>query len=274
MVIFGLGVQSKTQSLDDAIVTPAAIDLMQYLGERCRVVGVRGEFTKQVFAHFAGVENTYVTGCPSLYSHPSGVKKMYHAWKHGKSGLRAYAGTNYSDEVERQMLFESTQRNQFLVEPVSKANFEFFLDANANVNAPDMRVPYYLKRYIKNDQTTVQDLADYYSKYFRLFRNIDTWLEFYQDQVSFSYGSRFHVNMASLLAGVPALWLTHDARTSELVEFMHLPSLAIADAAQMSPEEIQQAWDPEDFFDNIHGLYDNFNEYLGIFGLPPVYLDF
>lgn len=104
LVIFGLGVQSPDAQLDDKFLSKEAIELMQYLGDRCKVVGVRGEFTKKVFSELAGVDNTFVTGCPSLFSRPEAIPELYQNWKVRKKGLRAYAGTNYSRDSERRML--------------------------------------------------------------------------------------------------------------------------------------------------------------------------
>lgn len=274
LVVFGLGVQAPDTKLEDKFLSKEAIELMQYLGERCKVVGVRGEYTQKVFSHFAGVKNTYVTGCPSLFSRPEAIGETYQNWKNRKSGLRSYAGTNFSNDAERNMLATSIENRQYLVEPVSKANHSFFLDAIQGKPEDKMVIPYYLKGKVKNGELTIAQIADYYSRYYRLFRNTDAWREFYQEHVAFSYGSRFHVNMASLLAGVPAMWLTHDARTSELVEFLHLPNMQLEEASYLAPEEIEERYDPTEFFDEISSLFENFNNYLEICGLPPQELDF
>jgi polysaccharide pyruvyl transferase WcaK-like protein len=42
-----------------------------------------------------------------------------------------------------------------------------------------------------------------------------------------SIGSRFHGNIAAILAGTPALILAHDMRTKELCELFSLPHLII-----------------------------------------------
>src|SRR5690606_29226210 len=70
LVIFGLGSQAPTRDLSQLKAPDEVVELMRYLGDRCEVVGVRGEFTKQAFEHFAGVKNTFVTGCPSVFSRP------------------------------------------------------------------------------------------------------------------------------------------------------------------------------------------------------------
>lgn len=266
LVIFGLGAQATSTDLEGTSMPSEAIDLMKYLGERAKVIGVRGEFTKEVFRHFAGVENTFVTGCPSLFSRPQMINKLWNNIKNKKRGLPSYAGTVYHRDNETKMLCDAIRRDQFLIEPVNKFNHQLFLDSYLAPDKP--QIPWYLKPKI-NDGTLSENLIlSYFSKYYRLFRDADTWYKFNEDFVRFTYGSRFHVNMASVLSGVPALWLTHDTRTLEMVDFLHLPSLSLDEACQMSPEEIENSYDSTEFFDNIEGLFENFRNFLDVFDLP------
>lgn len=274
LVVFGLGIQSTSMDLESATLPPEAIELMKYLGERCKAVGVRGEFTAKAFSHFAGVENTVVTGCPSLFSQPSAIKELYENWKTPKPGIRAYSGTNYNRPEERLMLRDSIKANQFLIEPVNSRNHAFYLESTTPSPDSKLTPPFYLNRYLNDKSLTISEIRNYYAKYYRLFRNVNTWYDFNRESVSLTYGTRFHVNMASLLSGTPALWITHDARTEELTDFCHLPRISLTKAIEMSPEEIEQAYDPSDFFDNIRDKFNNFNNYLDIFGLPAVKLKF
>ena len=274
LVIFGLGAQAPQADLEGASMPPEAIELMRYLGDRCRVIGVRGEFTRKVFAHFAGVENTYITGCPSLFSRPNAFRTLRENSEVRKPGLRAYAGTVYHRDDETKMLVDSILRQQFLIEPVNRFNHDLHL---ASLRNPETAtIPWYLEGPIKREDSplTRERVLNYYAKFYRLFRNADAWYQFNEELDSRTDGSRFHVNMASVLSGVPAVWLTHDSRTAEMVEFLHLPNLPLADATNMTPEEIASSYDPTDLFDNIHSLFANFNAFLANFDLPSLTLDF
>lgn len=48
-----------------------------------------------------------------------------------------------------------------------------------------------------------------------------------QENISFAFGTRFHGNMVAMHNGIPALWVTHDSRTKELTDFLHLPSIPL-----------------------------------------------
>lgn len=129
LVIFGLGIQAPTADLSNHTLPREAISLMRYLGERCKTVGVRGPLTAEAFKTFADVENTFVTGCPSFFSRRSAFRTLRRNLRQRKLGLRAYSGTQYHREEERQMLATAIRHGAFLVEPVNKFNHQFFLDS-------------------------------------------------------------------------------------------------------------------------------------------------
>jgi hypothetical protein len=74
--------------------------------------------------------------------------------------------------------------------------------------------------------------------------------------------------MASLISGVPALWLTHDARTSELVELLRLPSIPVEDAVGLSIEDLADRIDFEEFLDHYEAALEKFRDYLKNAGIP------
>lgn len=60
----------------------------------------------------------------------------------------------------------------------------------------------------------------------RLYISVDQWLE-EMSKFDLSIGLRLHGNMVPFQSGCPAIWITHDSRTSELVETMALPNLSL-----------------------------------------------
>lgn len=274
IVIFGLGAQAKTQDLTGTTIAPEAVELMKYLGRRCPVVGVRGPFTAKVFEHFAGVTNTFVTGCPSFFQRPDHFRTLRDNVAEGLKGRPAYSGTVLHNDIETRMLVDAIEQESFLVEPVSTFNHSLYVEASRGESEPT--IPWYLASYMQGDEArlTKSQVANYYKTYYRLFRSTEAWYKFNEETVSYTYGTRFHVNMASILSGKPALWITHDSRTEELTQFLHLPSAPLDLASTMDRADLVSRMNYDDLFDNLHGLYDNFNEYLGIFDLPRLQLNF
>lgn len=274
IVIFGLGAQAQIRDLTDATIAPEAIELMKYLGRRCPVVGVRGPFTKQVFEHFAGVQNTFVTGCPSFFQRPDRFRVLRDNISNRVKGRPAFSGTVFHDELESRMLVDAIEQESFLVESVSTFNHQLYVDSSRG--SAEAEIPWYLSSYMEGDSPRLSrtQVETYYRTYYRLFRSTQAWYQFNEEVVSYTYGTRFHVNMASILSGKPALWITHDSRTEELTQFLHLPSTPVGIASRMSQAELLSSMDYDDLFDNLHNLYANFNDYLSIFSLPELKLEF
>lgn len=108
----------------------------------------------------------------------------------------------------------------------------------------------------------------FYLNNYQLFRDTDSWTNFNFNEIGFTVGTRFHVNMASILSGVPALWLTHDARTVELVDYFKLPHLNLDSVDDQSLMQLAQSVDYVPFFDNLPYVFERFNYYLKQNGLP------
>lgn len=275
IVVFGLGMQAETSDLSKVNLPKEAKELMQFLSSRSELLGVRGEFTKMVLEQICGVENAYVTGCPSLYSSSEGLRNLYDQHLKLTPNLRDMRGraavsiTQIKRESEKVLLANAIRSGSYLVEPVSRFGYEYHL---ALQNGEVGKVPYYLKSMLKDNSYGLTNGAveEFYRNNYRYFRYPEPWLDFNSEYVSWSYGTRFHVNMATLLAGKPALWLTHDARTREMADFMHLPSADLEAVANMSPDEIFEFLNLDDFFTNLPGLYANFSNYLECNDLPGV----
>lgn len=271
IVLFGLGVQAPAR--DAAIagedtLCPEAIDLVRYISGRCPIVGVRGHYTRDVFARLCGVTNTMVIGCPSAFSRPAMLRNLHANWRE-PGGNACYAGSRYHDERERRVLEGAITAGAYMVEPVNRMTHSAYLDA-ANNNFSAASVPYYLKSALRERRLTLEDISDFFKSNYALFRNLPDWYRFNADHVALTYGTRFHVNMASILSGKPALWIHDDVHTRELTDYLHLPAIDLDRAAGMSVEDIAGEVDFDPFFDHIDGLVDTFNRYLDASGLPQV----
>lgn len=268
IVVFGLGMQAASTDLDAVSLPQEAVELMQFLSSRSEALGVRGPFTKQVLEEICGVKNAYVTGCPSLYARPAAIRELREGLRDGAHlrGRFSFNVTNLARPDERTLLTRGIQYDGYLIEPVSRIAYEYHLALQGSDQAT---LPYYFKSMLPDSQYGLSErrVQEFYRHNLRLFRQPEPWLDFNRDYVSWSYGTRFHVNMATLLAGRPALWLTHDSRTEELARFMHLPHAPLNQVAGEHPTTVAQSIDYDDFFDHVNGLFENFSEYLKINGL-------
>lgn len=238
---------------------------MRTIAERTEVLGVRGELTAEIVRKKAGVANVFVTGCPSVFSRPSGIRTLKYNIAN-MVGRPAFNGTKLHQLGEKKFLWSALERDHFLIEPVIRFNHAYHVSVTSG--REEAEVPYFLGGYVKKDATIQKDVASYYRSNYRLFRTVDDWFAFNTESVSYTYGTRFHVNMASILSGKPALWLTHDARTRELADYMNLPSRKVSDFPVGSDREVDWEEAYRGFFDGFEGIRSRFAEYLRLNGLP------
>lgn len=275
LVIFGLGAQAPASGepqIDDLPVE--AIEFMKFLGEKCTMISVRGEFTARVFREFAGVTNTMVTGCPSFFQRPNSFGELRKFLAGPRKGRVSFNATHFRKPGERALLQRAIQEDNFWLEVHDKDIHQFALDA---MTIPELaEVPLPLRALLDGPRPTLTraELVDYFARRYRIFRDVRPWYQFNRELVRLSYGTRFHGNMAALLAGRPGLWLTHDSRTAELTRTLHLPNVTVDFAANTPAAELEALADYQDMFDHLSGLFVTFNEYLSIFGLENVELKF
>ncbi len=274
IIVFGFGIQKKDLDLNNAKLGPEAIKLVEFLSERASLLGVRGEFTKKVIENSTSVKNVFVTGCPSFFSRPEAFSELHGCIKNLK-GRPSLNLTNMARDSERKLLAYGLLNEHFYIEPVSRITHEYVQRIAAG---EETSVPYYWNGIIKNGyigEKKYSDIATYYQKYYRLFRQVEPWLQFNSEFVSFTYGTRFHVNMAALLSGKPALWVVHDARTKELTDFYGLPAVDLDFLAEnINSIELDSLLDYGNLFNRLPWFFKNFNEYLLTNGLPRISLEY
>jgi hypothetical protein len=278
-VLFGLGAQKF--SLNGGVaadsIPPEGVEMMRFLSGATPRIGVRGAFTAEVFARVAGVSNTFVTGCPSFFSVPSAFTKLRANLKNLSPKVRlAYSATHLQRNYEREILAKVIRWRAYYIEPSNPQIHRYHLAVldGEHPTVPDVLLPLMEETYQGGVSFSRADLEGFFGSRYRLFRNVEPWFHFNQESVDFTFGPRFHVNMASLLSGVPALWLVHDMRTKELVESLHLPHVDAAAASEMEIGDLIKLANYDDMFDNLHHLFDRFNEYLETFQLPAIPLNF
>jgi polysaccharide pyruvyl transferase WcaK-like protein len=273
IILFGLGVQAKEQDLSKVKFPPEAIVAMRAIAEKATAVSVRGEFTLSVLKQFGGMENAYVTGCPSFFSYPdafSKLKKNIELLRANEFPRIAFSGTHHAAESEQLLLLNTIRNNGFFIEPQDRANYRYLKDILEN---PETAVaPAHFQRLLSGPSPKLQrdEFCNYLSRRLRLFRDIKPWKEFNGEFVDYTFGTRFHVNMASMLEGLPALWITHDSRTRELADALHLPSMDVEQAGVLSISELINATDYEPLFSNLDRLFERFNQFLDAATLPRV----
>lgn len=182
---------------------PRTVRLLARLQERA-LLGARGEYTAEVLAAH-GIRNVQPVGCPSLY------------WPLSRS-------------------FRVAPRPRE-GELCAAANFRTFYGASTPAERAFLRwCARYGLRFV--EQTQLPLTADFWGGAGEDFARVRAYLDVRRalfagerewraamSAYDFSIGMRFHGNVMAVRAGVPALFLRHDARTAEMIDFFRLPSM-------------------------------------------------
>lgn len=180
------------------------IQILKEISERAQIA-VRGEYTAEIFNKY-GIKNIRIVGCPSVY-----------------------LGANYGRNVVKRQTDLDNMKIMCNYKTLSKE-----LD-----NDRDIELLYYFIRhsnyfmeqtkcYFPNElrQNQYKDFMPAYVKKRKMFFIFEDWYRFCMQQ-DFSIGARFHGNVISILAGVPALFIVFDSRTKELTDYFKFPTLSV-----------------------------------------------
>jgi len=238
-VPMSVGLQSKTNDINFKLHESVIKTLKKI--EKGSVIGVRGEYTKSVLEK-NGITNTEIIGCPSMYY-----------W--GDRNLKI------SDKEHEKI--------------IACCNFRTFSKTGHPVLGKELDL---LTYFMDNDVQFIEQTAEKITKsvidhaYFeklksyldkrKMFFSNECWLDELR-KYNFSFGMRFHSNVMALRAGVKSLFITHDSRTKEMVDFFDLPSISVPDFDKTKKiEDYYNAADYAEFNRNYHNKYDVFMKFM------------
>ncbi|MEO3475147.1 polysaccharide pyruvyl transferase family protein [Roseomonas sp. CAU 1739] len=227
---FGLG--SQLRPGEAPALKPGTERLLRLMNEQGSI-GVRGAFTAQVLWDM-GMRNLSIVGCPSLL----GLRAETLQRLAGAVPARDKVAVNLSNNVRRHALYPEAMRasenglfqrllgeNAYYMLQNERAEMDFL----AAMTAGDGRKAATLAQHIAEIfdlSASREDLRIFLERRVRMFFSVEDWVGCMQT-MTVSIGSRFHGNIAALLAGTPAYFLVHDMRTLELCELLRVPHLLL-----------------------------------------------
>lgn len=256
VTLAGLGAQS-TKELNTPkklveVLTPLKKEYFKMVAERAVTLGIRGEFTAECLEEM-GIHNYRIIGCPSFYKHLSGKYPELPKPSLEKTQMTVTPGdANETRILEMGMQLHSIWLMQMMTE-MPKSAFE-----NETIS------PVWVDRRFPELKPSLEEYSQYMKSNARMFFRLEDWNRYYKEEgITFSYGSRFHGNMASIRNGVPALWIVHDSRTTELAETLHVPHITIEQFTEIkNPEELLDYCVYDDLYANYQSLCRNYVEFL------------
>lgn len=256
IIPIGLGAQSSkagntprklVQRLQQHVIT-----WLKLVSERTVSIGVRGEFTAECL-DLLGIHNYRVIGCPTLYKYLDG---NYPVLKEASANQTLFT-TTAKNKKEAAML-------EMAVKNDSKWIMQMMTEYPEVLYNNDMPHKEILDTCFPGLQIGVSEFQDFVKRNAKIFFDFQEWDSYLQkEEFTFAYGSRFHGNMMALRNGIPALWITHDSRTSELVNTLHLPHISIEKALKFkSPQELIPFCDYSDFYEIWPGMVREYVSFL------------
>ncbi len=231
LVAIGLGAQSSPD-MRIPEVPEGTVRWLRRVTElapsRMANVGVRGEFSRRVLEEY-GFRNTCITGCPSLFIHPSttlgglisdrqvgvpervAVAAGHPGWKHLSRIERSLAHivTATKGAYICQSPFESIRMGRGEIDALTPAEFD------------------QCRQYI-GPELSKDAFKAWARAHAIIFFNVPGWMEFLR-RFDFVVGTRIHGTVLGLQAGVPALCIASDSRTIELCQTMNVPHIMARD---------------------------------------------
>lgn len=216
---------------------------------------LRGYFTKEFFDRL-GFRDAVVTGCPSIYQ--MGRNLTITNEKVGKDKFIATINGTFKLPVSDKDIKNSEYICQDIYGKVLYDS-EYFISN-----------PFTLKRILKyvkrGDFDFVRAVAE---NKIKLFADTQQWLSYYvKNDVSFSFGRRIHGSIMPILAGVPALCYTMDARTREMTEYFDIPN--VNPSGNLKKKDLYEWYletDYSEFNKNFSKRFDDFEAFLKKCGL-------
>ncbi len=223
VVVLGLGAQSSIEGPHDFDVAPETRRLLNVISDHSRKIAVRGEFTADV-CRGLGIKNVEVVGCQSFFWHltPHFSQQLSDPIAHAGNDI-AFNYTNAAAEaplinqamsLEFDMIGQGNIAEEQIITGEIPTDFGWWLsDAFARGLIDQARY----ERWIR-------------SRFYQ-FHDAESWIG-HMGRYRVSYGTRFHGNMAGLIAGARALWVIHDMRTKELCDLFKLPGVTLQEVRE------------------------------------------
>ncbi|HEY0946389.1 MAG TPA: polysaccharide pyruvyl transferase family protein [Opitutaceae bacterium] len=225
-VVIGLGAQSGGEDNFDFLreIRSEAKDFLAAVSDHCASISVRGEFTAECLRRL-GFNNVNVTGCPSFYRNLQDFTVTRRPVDRGDFQL----AVNGNKKLLAKMVPELFGRYPAVL---------FSQGDILRVALDPARAPWHDLQRAVRDGFSMRLLAE---GRVRCFGDITPWIEELR-RFPFSLGTRIHGSILSLLAGTPAVLITHDSRTAEMAGFYRIPTVPF--------RSLSRGFDPYELFVN------------------------
>jgi hypothetical protein len=236
VTVIGVGAQAEIggDASSLAEMSDAVRAFVTAVLDRSASIGVRGEFTKSYLLDLGFPDEAIeIIGCPSLFTYGDTLRLHKPEIQIGTGSRLAM---NLSPDVPDIGAFSLRHGDAYphlVYITQDREDLDLLLYGTPFPAPLDPTAPNHIGHPL------------YQQDRMRMFLDAWTWIDYLTAQ-DFVFGTRFHGNVAALLAGVPAMLLTHDSRTAELAVYHGIPHRPMAEVVA-EKTDVPELYDAVDF---------------------------
>jgi len=258
VVVLGVGHQADVDNNADRIAPISGLvkDFVSAVLDRGPSIGVRGEMTAD-YLRGLGFDDVEVIGCPSMFLHGDRMDIRPRAESIDTDARVAITVSPYRSAMTPIVNNHTARYPNLVYLPQDIDTLELMLWRRpAKPVAADDPRPVQLRHPLFQ-----QDRV-------KFFVAPQPWFDFLATR-DFTFGSRIHGTIASLIAGTPALLLAHDSRTLELARYFGIPHrlLRDVDPETVDAAELYQHADTSAVTNGHRERFERFTGFLDTHGL-------
>jgi hypothetical protein len=243
-------------AFNDGEVAPmdkSLIDLLTMFAERAEL-GVRGEYDAEVLNAY-NIKNVRVIGCPSLYYHMDRDFRVNDSVCEAKS-------VNFNFTTDFANLGISQRDAVDIHWPLLLYFMQCHESNRFNIDLTLQKPPFAEICDIHSILLSYGEVHRFYSDCGRYFYSVPDWIKGIKEKNDFSIGTRFHGNIAAILARIPTLMVNVDKRMKGMNDYYKIPSIDISEFDSGKPiEYYRELADYSEFNKRYSGIYDDFVDY-------------
>ncbi len=255
VVVVGVGVKMNVQAnnperLDG--VRPSIERFMRAVLARSASVGVRGETTYKYLRSIGFSEDEVtVVGCPSLFQFGDtlAIRPLTEVTPESRMTINISPYKPQMGPITTATVARYSQL-RYVAQDIATMRTLLFGEMPPDAENFALDVPYR-----PGDHLLTKHRAEF-------FIDPTAWIKWLSGR-DFSFGTRIHGNITSLLAGTPAFVIAHDSRTRELVEYHEIPYALLSSLApDVDPRDLFASADYSAFHHNQTSRFQNYLKFL------------
>ena len=241
-----------------------AYDFFKAVLNKSAMIGVRGEITGDYLKKLGFIpEKDYtVIGCPSFYTYGDNLKLKSGSFD--ENSKMAYNNTVMAGNKVQEFLKQTSERFQ---------DSYYYPQKVEELKTLYLGMKYRFKRKTSGYPNMI-DSSVYKNDKVRFHTHYCSWKNDLNER-DFSIGPRLHGNVMAILSGIPALWITHDARMRELVDYHKLPSVHTSKIDENT--DILELFAKADYKSFLEGHRERFMHYVDFLnknGISHIFRDY